>query len=95
MNIRLLLPGLGRMAVSIFILHSLSILAGAAYYLRGPSMQNDPGRAAVEGATGGVGFVRKVAERRSGKAKTGEERSESRSTLRVVNEHSEPVFNAA
>jgi hypothetical protein len=41
------------------------------------------------------GFVQKVAERRSGKAKTGEERSESRSTLQVVNEHSEPVFNAA
>jgi hypothetical protein len=30
-----------------------------------------------------------------GPAKTGEKRSESRSTLRVVNEHFEPVFNAA
>jgi hypothetical protein len=42
-----------------------------------------------------LGFVRKVAERRSGKAKTGEERPGSRPTLLVANEHSEPVFNAA
>ncbi len=42
-----------------------------------------------------LGFVRKVAERRSGKTKTGEERPGSRSTLLVVNEHSEPVFNVA
>ncbi|AZD22665.1 hypothetical protein C4K24_3362 [Pseudomonas chlororaphis subsp. aurantiaca] len=36
------------------------------------------------------GSVRKVGERRSGKAKTGEE-----AEFRDLNEHSEPVFNAA
>lgn len=41
-----------------------------------------------------LGSVRKIGERRSGKAKTGEEQPGSRSTLRVVNEHSEPVFHA-
>ncbi|AXK53756.1 hypothetical protein DWF74_10445 [Pseudomonas protegens] len=35
-------------------------------------------------------FVPKLAERRSGKAKTGEE-----AEFRGLNEHSEPVFNAA
>ncbi|SDS01844.1 hypothetical protein SAMN05216585_0967 [Pseudomonas chlororaphis] len=38
----------------------------------------------------GRGSVRKVGERRSGKAKTGEE-----AEFRSLNEHSEPVFNAA
>jgi len=37
-----------------------------------------------------LGFVRKIAERRSGKTKTGEQ-----AELTVVNEHSEPVFNVA
>ncbi|SMQ10405.1 hypothetical protein SAMN04488482_5653 [Pseudomonas chlororaphis] len=36
------------------------------------------------------GSVRKVGERRSGKAKTGEE-----AECRGLHEHSEPVFNAA
>ncbi|ROQ61598.1 hypothetical protein EDF83_0859 [Pseudomonas protegens] len=35
------------------------------------------------------GSVRKLAEQRSGKAKTGEE-----AEFRNLNEHSEPVFNA-